>query len=127
VKRLPGKTWNQLEPSFMYTQIFKEILLEMKYNKQSIKDFILFWRYHYINNIFTLKIIAEFERDYCSQCSIRWYTREYFIYQMLNQALRMLEADTIINMGFFIHDLDEQIKELHQKQVCSYHGKTFIV
>jgi hypothetical protein len=46
---------------------------------------------------------------------------------MLNQALRMLEVDTIINIGFFIRDLHERIKELHQKQVCGYHGKTFIV
>ena len=46
---------------------------------------------------------------------------------MLNRALRTLEADTIINMGFFIRDLHHQIEELHQKQVSSYQGKSFIV
>jgi tetratricopeptide (TPR) repeat protein len=118
---------DQLEPSFMYTQIFKEILLEMEHNKQSIKDFVQFWRQHYINNTHTLKIIEEFERNYCPQSSIRWYTREYFIYQMLNRALRMLEGDTIINMGFFIRDLHQQIQELYRKQVGFYHGKSFIL
>jgi hypothetical protein len=118
---------NQLEPTFMYTQIFKEILFEIKHNEQSIKDFLLFWRKHYVNNPFTLNAIAEFERDYCPQSSIRWYTREYFIYQMLNRALRTLEADTIITMGFFVRDLNQQIGELHKKQVGNYHGKSFIV
>jgi len=46
---------------------------------------------------------------------------------MLNRALRTLEGDTIINMGFFIHDLHQQIQELYQKQVGTYLGKAFIV
>jgi tetratricopeptide (TPR) repeat protein len=39
----------------------------------------------------------------------------------------MLEGDTIINMGFFIHDLHKQIQQLYQKQVADYRGKSFIV
>jgi tetratricopeptide (TPR) repeat protein len=46
---------------------------------------------------------------------------------MLNRALRNLEGDTIINMGFLIHDLHRQIEELHEEQVSSYHGKPFFV
>jgi hypothetical protein len=46
---------------------------------------------------------------------------------MLNRALRTLEADTIINMGFFIRDLHRQIEQLYRKQVSSYHAKLFIV
>ena len=118
---------DQLDPSFMYTQIFKEILLEMDHNKQSIEAFILFWRGHYINDTFTPKVIAEFERDYCPQFAITWYTRESFVFEMLNLALRMLEADTIINMGFFIRDLHKQIQELHRKQINNYQGNSFTV
>jgi hypothetical protein len=33
---------NQIEPSFMYTQIFKEILLEMIYDEQSLKNLVLY-------------------------------------------------------------------------------------
>ena len=47
---------------------------------------------------------------------------------MLNRALRTLEGDTIINMGFFIRDLHQQIQELYQKQVGSLScGKSFTV
>jgi tetratricopeptide (TPR) repeat protein len=118
---------DQLEPSFMYTQIFKEILLEMKHDEKSIIDFVQFWRLHYINNIVKQKDIAEFERDYQPQFAIKWYTREYFVYEMLNRALRTLEADTIINMRFFVRDLHQQIHQLYQKQVASYHGKSLTV
>jgi hypothetical protein len=46
---------------------------------------------------------------------------------VLNKALRELEAETIINMGFFMHDLHHQIKALYQQQIGSYHGQSFIV
>jgi tetratricopeptide (TPR) repeat protein len=118
---------NQLEPSFMYTQIFKEILLDIKYDEKSIKDLANYCRGFYPDNTKELKIIDEFEHTYRSISSIWWYTRECFTYQMLNQALRTLEGDTIINMGFFMSDLHQQLQQLHQKQVDSYQGKSFIV
>jgi hypothetical protein len=106
---------NQLEPSFMYTQIFKEILLEMKHDQQAIKDLAVYCRKLYNGNADQLQVIKEFERDYRPESSIWWYTRECFTYQMLNRALCNLEGDTIINMGFFIHDLHRQIEQLHKK------------
>jgi tetratricopeptide (TPR) repeat protein len=118
---------NQLEASFMYTQIFKEILLEMKHHPQAIKDFAVYCRKLYNDNVFQLTIIEEFECDYRPESSIWWYTRVPFTYEMLNRALRALEGDTIINMGFFIHDLHRQIEGLHKKQVSSYHEKPFFV
>jgi hypothetical protein len=33
---------NQLEPSFMYIQIFKEILLEMEHDEKSITDLAIY-------------------------------------------------------------------------------------
>jgi tetratricopeptide (TPR) repeat protein len=118
---------NQLEPSFMYTQIFKEILLDMKYDEKSIKDLANYCREFYPGNTKELLIINEFEHTYRSKSPIWWYTRECFTYQMLNRALRTLEGSTIINMGFFISDLHQQLKQLHQKQIDSYQGKSFIV
>jgi tetratricopeptide (TPR) repeat protein len=118
---------DELEPTFMYTQIFKEILLEIEFNEQSIHNFIQFLSQYYIGNTAKLNHISEFERDYSPHKSISWYTRESFIYEMLNRALRTLEADIIINMGFFIRDLHQQIGQLHQQQVSNYHGEPFTV
>ena len=118
---------NQLEPSFMYTQIFKEILLEMEHDDKSLTDFVAYCRTLHRNNQAQLKIIDEFKRDYRPQSAIWWYTRECFTYQMLNRALRLLEADTIIKMGFFIRDLHQEIQQLYDKQISNYPEKCFIV
>ena len=122
-----GENLDKLEATFMYTQIFKEILLEIEFNAQSVKDLANYCRTFYEDNNIELNIIDEFERDYRPRSSIWWYTRECFTYQMLNRALRNLEADTIINMGFLIRDLHRQIEKLHEKQVSEYRGQTFIV
>ncbi|CAF4209636.1 unnamed protein product, partial [Adineta steineri] len=115
---------NQLEPTFMYTQIFKDILLDMEYDEQAITGFTSYCRQ---NNSGSAITIDRFEKEYHAQSAIWWYTYPSFIYSMLNYALRSMEGNTIINMGFFIHDLHRQIQQLHQQQVNNYHGKPFIV
>ncbi|CAF1248851.1 unnamed protein product [Adineta steineri] len=115
---------NQLEPTFMYTQIFKDILVDMEYDKQSIKQFTTYCRKHDCGSATN---IDRFENEYHTQSAIWWYTSPIFIYSMLNSALRFMEGDTIISMGFFIHDLHQQIQQLHQQQLSSYHDKSFIV
>ena len=92
---------NQLEPSFMYTQMFNEILLDMDHDEKSIKVLTDYCRTFYKENARELNIIEEFERDYRSKSPIWWYTPECFTDQILNRALRALEGDTIVNMGFF--------------------------
>jgi tetratricopeptide (TPR) repeat protein len=99
----------------------------MEHDEKSIKDLAIYCRKFYNDNTTELIVINEFEHDYQSKSAIWWYTRECFTYQMLNRALRTLEADTIIKMGVFIRDLHQQIQQLYQEQVGSYHGKSFIV
>ena len=118
---------NQLEPSFMYTEIFKEILLEIEYDEQAIEHLANYCRQFYDGNTKELEMIDDFQCNYRLKSPIWWYTCECFTYQMLNRALRRLEADTIINMGFFIRDLHRNIEELHRTQVSKYQEKSFIV
>ncbi|CAF3845249.1 unnamed protein product [Rotaria sp. Silwood1] len=116
---------NQLEPSFMYTQIFKEILLDMDHGQQAIKDLVTFCQEKYKGNKKELKSIDEFQRTYHPTLAIWWYTRQCFTYNMLNRALRTLDGDIIIRMGFYLCDVHRQIEDLHSKQSNEYHGKIF--
>ena len=119
---------NQLEPSFMYTQLFKQTLLDMEHDrKTAVRDLVKYCQETYAGNPAQLTLIEEFSRDYQQQRAIWWYTREGFTYQMLNRALRLLEADIIVNMGFFIHDLHQQIQQLHKEQLAGYGGQPFVV
>ncbi|CAF0862067.1 unnamed protein product [Adineta steineri] len=110
---------NQLEPTFMYTQLFKEILVDIRYDRTAIKDLVSYCREDFSGNSIELQVINEFERDYRPEKAIWWYTRECFTYKMLNQALRIMNADIIINMGFFLRDVHQQIQQLHEQQVVS--------
>ena len=107
------RSLNELESSFMYTQLLKEVLFKMEYDEQAIKNFIAYCR----NGEHGSPInITRFENEYNPQSAIWWYTNPSFIFSLLNTALRTLQADTIVHLGFFIHDLHQQIEQLYQKQ-----------
>jgi hypothetical protein len=118
---------DQLDQSFMYTQILKEILLEIEYDEQSFKDLVSYCREQYANNPNELNFIKEFEETYREHSPIYWYTHPGFIYSMLNRALRTLEVDTIIKMGPFIQDLYKEINKLHIDQTAGQENQSFIV
>ncbi|CAF3784247.1 unnamed protein product [Adineta steineri] len=115
---------DQLAPTFMYTQVFKEILLEIEHTEQSVKEFTAYCRQ---NNCGTPNNIDRFEKEYAPQSAIWWYTSQSFIYSELNYALRVMEVGSIIKMGFFICDLHRQIEQLYRQQLSDYHENSFIV
>ena len=118
---------NRLDPSFMYTQLFKDALLDMQHDETEVQQLVQYCRELYHDNRAQQALIDEFGRDYRPERAIWWYTRHDFIYQILNRALRLLEADIIVSMGFFIHDLHRQIQDEHQEQVDHYGGEPFVV
>ncbi|CAF3818168.1 unnamed protein product [Adineta steineri] len=121
------QNFDQLDQSFMYTQILKEILFEIKYNQQSIKDLVSYCREQYAGNSNEIQIIDGFEENYRKHSPIWWYTYSCFIHSMLNRALRTHEVDIIIKMGFFIQDLHRQIDKLHKEQLDEQQKRSFIV
>jgi tetratricopeptide (TPR) repeat protein len=122
-----SRNLDELEPSFMYTQIFKEILFDLEYDQQSVNQLAAYCSEKYVDNVNELDIIQKFAREYRPDTSIYWYTRECFILQMLNRALRTLESDTVMKMSFFIRDLHLQIEKLHRVQFGKRPRKAFIV
>ncbi|UJR18233.1 hypothetical protein I4U23_005133 [Adineta vaga] len=107
---------NELEPTFMYTTLFKEAILEMKYDKDEIHKLADACRNLYPDNEIELKIIDEFEQNYTADTSIWWYTRECFTYHVLNRALRTFDTTIMISIGLFIQSLHHHIEQLYSKQ-----------
>ncbi|UJR34504.1 hypothetical protein I4U23_021912 [Adineta vaga] len=74
-------------------------------------------RAQYHGQAVQLDIIQEFENDYSKNLSNNtiwwWYTRECFLYRLLNKALRTENIDIIFKYRFFIKDLHEKLCELH--------------
>ncbi|CAF1464490.1 unnamed protein product [Adineta steineri] len=123
-----NKKLDQLDPSFMYTQILKEILLTIDFEDKHIKEFITYCCEAFVENDYDLHNIEKLERDYHDRTPIWWYTYQCFLYSMLNQALRLMNADIIVRMGFFINDLHRDIQRLHSEQFLGQQfGRTFTV
>lgn len=116
------------DQSFIYTQLLKYTLIEMDYKSTSKSDFCDICLCQYANNSYQINIIKEFKAGYQPATSIWWFTRECFIYSMLNKALRVPDIDMINQMGFFIRDLHRTIKDFHkkynkQKRLVVYRGQ----
>jgi tetratricopeptide (TPR) repeat protein len=104
-----------LDPSFMYTQILKEILLTVDFKQEHFDEFLAYCREQYATNDDELKNVEKF-KEYCDHQPIWWYTYLRFLYTMLNRALRLMEIDVIIKVGFFLRDLHHNIAALHAEQ-----------
>jgi tetratricopeptide (TPR) repeat protein len=107
---------DQLDQSFMNTQILKEILLTIDFEQQHIDEFLTYYREQTAGNIAELGNVEKIRKEYRHHQPIWWYTYSCFFYSMLNRALRLMEVDLIIKMGFFLRDLHNHIAALHSEQ-----------
>jgi len=119
---------DQLDQSFMYTQLLKEILLTIEFEQDHTNEFPMYCREQLAGNIAEFNNIDKFEKEYHHHPTIWWYTYNCFLYSMLNRALRLMEVDLIIKMGFFLQDLHNHIAALHSQQYSEQNqSNSFIV
>ena len=106
---------NELDQSFMYTQLLKEIILEIQHSDNARQDFIAYYHAHFEEEGFDSNLMSEFQKHYEDQSPIWWYTKAGFLYSTLNKALRTQDTETIIKMGFFLQDLHRDITQRHSQ------------
>jgi tetratricopeptide (TPR) repeat protein len=117
-----------LDSSFMYTQILKEILLTIDFKQEHIDEFLTYCREQFADNNAEFCNVDKLEKEYRDHQPIWWYTYQCFLYSMLNRALRLMEVDLIIKMGFFVRDLHNHIVALHDEQYGGHqHSNSFTV
>ncbi|CAF2261414.1 unnamed protein product [Rotaria magnacalcarata] len=114
---------NQLPPTYMYSLIFKDIVLEI--NDDDAKSLNTLDVYCKKQNIPDIEI-NELKRKYHQKSPVWWYTCEMFLYGMLNYGLRSLDMEAMSKLGFFIRSLHLQLKQLHQEQSVNFQ-KSFTV
>jgi tetratricopeptide (TPR) repeat protein len=82
----------------------------MDSSKNDKKDLIDFCKQQYKNNTSELNIIDEFDKNYSSNRAIWWYTRESFLYRLLNKALRVQNIDVLFLFRFIIRHMGHQLE-----------------
>ncbi|CAF4384550.1 unnamed protein product, partial [Rotaria socialis] len=114
---------NQLPPTYMYSVIFQDIVLEIDDDDtKSIKALEIYCKKKEIPDT----EINELKRKYHQKSPVWWYTCEMFLYGMLSWGLRSLDMEAMFKLGFFIRSLHLQLKQLHQKQSAKF-KKSFAV
>jgi hypothetical protein len=101
-----------LNTSFMYSQLLKEILLDIHTeNRIDRKSLIEYFYEHFFDKGKSNKSNISYNEF----SPIYWYSAYPFVYETVNRALRTTDIDLLLKMSFFIGDLHKQIEELHSK------------
>ncbi|CAF0711848.1 unnamed protein product [Adineta steineri] len=100
-----------LDGRFLQTQLLITCLIKMRTTSTDKDEFILKCREIYKGNDKQLIFIDEFEREYVDEHSLWWYSRETFLYRLLNKALRIQNIDFLFLFRFFIRDIENQLYE----------------
>lgn len=98
---------------FLWFQLLIELLLYMDDRDEARTDMSFSTRCHYNDNAKVLKTIANFAESYHPELALHWYTKDSFVYRLINKALRTQDIDTILKFRFFIKDLHNQLTQLH--------------
>lgn len=107
------KELNEEGGSFIWSNSLIYILCKMKYDESAQKEFINLSRKQYTNDQTELEKILDFENKYSSENAIWWYTKDMFVYRLLNKALRSEKFDVIFQFRSLIADIHEQLHDMH--------------
>lgn len=103
-----------------WLEAFFDILLHLPIDANLAKqDMIAECRLYYSNNLRELQRIDEFEKTYSFETVLHWYTRDSFVYRLVNKALRTLNVDIIFKFRFLIIDIYQQLKQRHTDYIKS--------
>ena len=99
--------------NFIWFQLFIETLLRLRTVDVtgSMEEFVQMCHEQYWNNDRQRTTIDNFRGDYDPEHCLWWYSREVFLYGILNKALRVGDMDTLYTFRFFIRDLHQQLTE----------------
>ncbi|CAF1305577.1 unnamed protein product [Rotaria sp. Silwood1] len=101
---------------FMWFQYMLEILLCIPEPNAAKQELIEFCRLCYVNDQIEQDKITDFELNYQSDEAIKWYTRDSFLFRMVNKVLRAENIDYIYKLRYILADIYTQLLELH----CDY-------
>ncbi|CAF0908372.1 unnamed protein product [Didymodactylos carnosus] len=110
-KETSTQSLKQESATFMWSYLLIHALTKMHSVRAKV-DMLEECRQCYADNPAGLQKIDEFEKDYDRSAALWWYTRDSFVYRLLNKAFRLKNIDIIFKFRFIITDLIEQLRTL---------------
>lgn len=106
------KLTTDLQGHLVHSQLLINCLLQMRTDVSDKNELISISKQIYRKNQAELVIINEFEQRYTADTAILWYTRDSFVFRLLNKALRTQNIDVLFLFQFFIADIRRQLEKL---------------
>ena len=124
IKENVDQTTTGLNGHFVHSLLLIDVLLRMKTIHTDKHQLISLCNNEYKNNPSQLAIVREFEKDYSAEKALWWYSRESFLYKILNKALRTQKIDILFLFRFVIGDIYRQLEQNQCKSsVQVYRGQ----
>ncbi|CAF0800693.1 unnamed protein product [Didymodactylos carnosus] len=101
--------------SFFRFQLFIKAMLNMPKTSESKQEMVSKCQEYYRGNNKELKFIQEFNKTYKSTDCIRWYTKQCFLYKLINKALRTEDIKQLYTFRFFIVDLCTSLAQQYRQ------------
>ncbi|CAM4848531.1 unnamed protein product, partial [Rotaria magnacalcarata] len=84
---------DQLQPSYMYSVLFKDIILEIDEDDNKYMEALVVYC---LDQGVYQRQLKYFQDNYHQKSAIWWYTEEIFLYSMLNKALGSLDMEAMV-------------------------------
>jgi len=99
-------------PSFIWYHKLIDCLLNLNFPDNNAKiDLIEYCRQHCsTDDIPAQNQITNFENEYSSENAIRWYTKDSFLFRLLNKTMRTRDINQIFQFRYYIIDLQRQLE-----------------
>ena len=98
--------------SFMWFQLLSEVIIRLPPSPSAKMDLVKHARAQYQGNAIEESKIAEFEITYSPETCVRWYSRDSFLYRLMNKAFRLQNFDDIFQYRLIIRDLYNQLERI---------------
>jgi len=98
----------------------------MKESSTDMDKFLHLCEEEYKENKSELAVVHEFQQTYNAARALRWYTRQSFLFRMLNKALRVQNIDLLFLFRFFIYDIQQQLLKNQCAQPIHLYRAQFI-
>ncbi|UJR18276.1 hypothetical protein I4U23_005179 [Adineta vaga] len=112
MEKIGQSTESLIKPWF---QEFIDILCKISYPEDQLQKLIPLLRQYT-----TSKEVDTFECEYKIKGAIYYYTKETFIYELLNQLLRQRNIYLLFKFGFFIKDLYQELREAQKEFIKNF-------
>ncbi|CAF1977441.1 unnamed protein product [Rotaria magnacalcarata] len=102
--------------AFVWHQLLLDIIQKLpdEDDEEAKREFLAECRSEYSGNSAMKTWIDRFDQKYRTSDAIAWYTRDTFVYRLLNRALRMQEVDIVYKCRFMLKELCQQLARLQK-------------